>query len=157
KFNIDVKLIENDYLMNNVFISEKEEVIDEEINEEITILFEPTNLQPEILSKLEYYLDNFNLSVSTIDIKGNTVIFNISDFKIICNVNTNKGVLELLTLDSGTIGSTNSFEPGFNFTFIPSQVFSNELHGTKKSLLNFIEFANNQAHYIQFSNDNNNL
>jgi hypothetical protein len=154
-FNIEVKVIENDYLMNQVSLTEKEEIIDEEINNEITILFEPKNFKASILSKLEYYLENFALSVSSIDIENNSVTFNISNFSLNCSIKTNKGVLELVKIQDIAISSIESFEPPFYFTFTPAQIYSKELQDSKKPLLNFIEFANNQTQYIKYSKENN--
>ena len=154
-FNIEVKVTENDYLMNKVWLTEKEDVIEEQANDEVNILFDPKNIEDAMLSKLEYYLDNFALMVSAIDLENNTVTFNISDFSLVCEINTNIGVLELINIDGGAISSTKSFEPPFYFTFIPSRIYTQELQDTKRSLLSFIEFANNQAQYILHTNENN--
>lgn len=153
-FNIEVQVIENDYLMNRVLLTEKDVNINEESNEEVIVLFNPENFEKSTLDKLEYYLDNFTLSVASIDVQNNAVTFIISNFSINCRINTKDGVLELSNINKEAVSSTKSFEPPFTFAFTPFHVYSKELQEGKEPLLNFIEFANTQSQYIMYSKEN---
>lgn len=156
-FKLNLKIIENDFLLNNVLLTEKDEISEIQEDNEVSIIFNPERIETTKLNKLEGYLDNFNLSVSDIDIVENYISFQISDLELVCEIALDKGYLVLTEINDGKISSTKSFEPPFYFTFSPKNVYSEELQvSPQKALLNFIEFTNNQAQYIQYSKENNN-
>lgn len=154
-FPLKLKISENDFLMRKIGVTEKFDVSSVEPSSEIVVLFDYENIGIENIEKLSTYLDIFNLVVSSVDIINSSITFKISDFELQCQIDKKKGCLKLVKIRTVSISSSKTFEPPHNFTFVPTETFQAELQFSPQQRLNdFLEFANNQFQYIQYSEKN---
>ncbi len=155
-FPLKLKIFENDFLLRKIVFTEKLEIEKNKRNHNDIIIVFNKNTIDEELDKFSKRLQDFNLSVAQIDIEKAIISFKLSDLNIICKIEKAEGYLKIIKIDSVQIDSSKSFEPPYNFLFIPIETFDPGLYPSLDATLsNFIEFVNNQFLYIEYSRKNN--